>query len=165
MKTHRGLLHHLILVVSDMKRSSLFYGPVFRYLGYELAGSSERYEDWKRWELDTPHEISIVAGDPELKGVPHARGAVGHHHHLAFCALDRADVDRFHAEVLVPLQNEGLCTIEDPPVTARNTERVTMPLSFTTPTALSLSLSLIQIMASKKPGGKPGKPGRWAKNK
>jgi len=115
MKTHRGLLHHLIITVSDMTRSSRFYGPVFRYLGYELAGSSERYEDWKRWELNTPHEISIVTGDPKLAKIPHRKGAVGHHHHLAFCAADRADVDAFHAEILLPLQSAGLCTIEDPP--------------------------------------------------
>lgn len=115
MKTHRGLLHHLIITVSDMKRSSRFYGPVFRHLGYELAGSSERYEDWKRWDLDTPHEISIAQADSSLQDIRHVRGAAGHHHHLAFCALDRADVDRFYSEVWVPLQAEGLCTIEDLP--------------------------------------------------
>lgn len=112
---HRGLLHHLIITVSDMERSSRFYRPVFRYLGYELSGHDERYEDWKRWELDTPHEISIVAGNPALKDVPHQRGATGHHHHLAFAAADRADIDTFYKEVLLPLQAEGLCTIEDPP--------------------------------------------------
>jgi glyoxylase I family protein len=115
MANHRGLLHHLIISVSEMGRSSRFYGPVFRHLGYELAGHSERYEDWKRWDLETPHEISIVACDPDLKAVPHYRGAVGHHHHLAFCALDRPDVDRFHEEVLKPLEAEGLCVIEDAP--------------------------------------------------
>jgi len=119
MPSHRGLLHHLIITVSDVKRASPFYGAMFRYLGYELNGSEHGadhgYEDWKRWDLDTPHEISIVQGDPALAGVKPQRGAVGHHHHLAFCAADRADVDRFHAEVLVPLAAQGHCTIEDPP--------------------------------------------------
>lgn len=115
MNTHRGLLHHLIITVSDLPRSSRFYGPVFRYLGYELAGSSDRYEDWKRWELDTPHEISIVQAEAAFSEIKHVRGAVGHHHHLAFCALDRADVDAFYRNVLLPLQAEGLCVIEDPP--------------------------------------------------
>lgn len=117
--THRGLLHHQIITVSNVPRSSRFYGPMFRHLGYELAGShysdNYSYEDWKRWDLDTPHEISLVQANPALASVPHQRGAVGHHHHLAFCALDRNDVDRFHAEVLVPLEKEGLCTIEDSP--------------------------------------------------
>ena len=111
----RGLLHHQIIVVSSVSRSSAFYGPVFRYLGYELSGRSDKYEDWKRWDLDTPHEISIVQVDPALASIKHVRGAVGHHHHLAFCALDRKDVDRFHEEVLVPLEKQALCTIEDAP--------------------------------------------------
>jgi glyoxylase I family protein len=115
MNIHRGLLHHLIIRVSDVARSAQFYGPVFRYLGYELAGQSERFQDWKRWEFDTPHEISIVQADPALAAVRHVRFAVGHHDHLAFCAADRADVDRLYHEVLSPLVNQGLCTVEDAP--------------------------------------------------
>ena len=117
--THRGLLHHLIITVSEVARSSPFYGAMFRYLGYELNGSNHgpghAYEDWKRWDWDMPHEISIGQANPELAGMTHTRGAVGHHHHLAFCAADRADVDRFYAEVLVPLEKQGLCQVEDPP--------------------------------------------------
>lgn len=117
--THRGLLHHLILTVSDVRRSSPFYGAMFRYLGYEQSGCSHEpphaYEDWKRWDYDTPHEISIGQADPSLAHLPHHRGAVGHHHHLAFCARDRADVDQFYADVLVPLAAAGHCRIEDPP--------------------------------------------------
>ena len=113
--THRGLLHHQIITIASLARSGPFYRAVLGHLGYELAGSSVRFQDWKRWDLDTPHELSIVEADPKLAAVGHAKGAVGHHHHLAFCALDRADVDRFHAEVLRPLQAQGLCTIEDAP--------------------------------------------------
>jgi len=113
--SHRGLLHHQIITVSDMARASSFYGAVLHHLGYELAGRSDRYEDWKRWDLDTPHELSIVRCDPNLVSVKHSKGAVGHHHHLAFCALDRSDVDRFYTEVLIPLEAAGLCTIEDAP--------------------------------------------------
>lgn len=88
---------------------------MFRYLGYELGGSSDTYEDWKRWDLDTPHEISIVQADSKLVAVKHVKGAVGHHDHLAFCAQNREDVDRFYADVLIGLEKGGLCTIEDPP--------------------------------------------------
>lgn len=119
MNSHRGLLHHLIITISDVSRSAPFYGPMFRYMGYELAGSKYgdgyEYEDWKRWDLDTPHEISLVKVDPKLTEVAHVKGAVGHHHHLAFCAGGREDVDRFYAEVLVPCEKESLCVIEDPP--------------------------------------------------
>jgi catechol 2,3-dioxygenase-like lactoylglutathione lyase family enzyme len=113
--SHRGLLHHLIITVSDLARSSPFYGAVFRYLGYELADHGPSYEDWKRWDLDTPHEISIVQASADLLSVRHVRGAVGHHHHLAFNAEDRADVDRFYATVLAPLERAGHCRVEDPP--------------------------------------------------
>lgn len=120
MNPHRGLLHHQIIVVADVRRSSPFYGAMFRYLGYELAGRDHGpghgYEDWKPWRLDTPHEISIVQAEPRHADVPHRMGAAGHHHHVAFCAEDRADVDRFHAEVLAPLAAAGHCTIEDAPV-------------------------------------------------
>lgn len=119
MSAHRGLLHHLIITVSDVRRSAPFYGAMFRHLGYELNGqhyaADYAYEDWKRWDCDSPHEISIVQADPALAHLAHQRGAVGHHHHLAFCALGRADVDRFHTEVLVPLAAQGLCIVEDPP--------------------------------------------------
>jgi catechol 2,3-dioxygenase-like lactoylglutathione lyase family enzyme len=115
VNTHRGLLHHVILVVSDLGRSAPFYEALFRYLGYEPGDRSDRFEDWKRWDLGTPHEITIAQAAPDAPAVPHARGAVGHHHHLAFCAADRADVDRLYAEVLVPLERRGLCVVEDPP--------------------------------------------------
>lgn len=111
----RGLLHHLVIVVSDVRHSSRFYGPMFRYLGYELSSRSAAYEDWKRWDLDTPHEISIVQADARFMHLKHQKGAVGHHHHLAFCAADRDDIDRFYSSVLVPLEKEGLCVVENPP--------------------------------------------------
>jgi hypothetical protein len=80
-----------------------------------MAQSGDTFEDWKRWDIDTPHEISIVQVEPPLRNVQYVRKAVGHHDHLAFCALDRSDVDSFYAEILLPLQAEGLCTVEDPP--------------------------------------------------
>ena len=119
MSQHRGLLHHLIIRVTDVRRSALFYDPLFRYLGYDLAGAciddNGGYQDWKRWDLDTPHEVSICQASLEFQGIDHVRGAVGHHDHLAFCAESRQDVDRFYHEVLVPLERAGLSTIEDPP--------------------------------------------------
>ncbi len=117
--SHRGLLHHMIINVSNVERSSPFYTAMFRYFGYELTGSSYGegygYEDWKRWDLDTPHEISICQVCAPNKDVPHRRGAVGHHDHIAFCAEDRDDVDRFYREVLKPLDDAGLCVVEDAP--------------------------------------------------
>jgi catechol 2,3-dioxygenase-like lactoylglutathione lyase family enzyme len=115
MGSHRGLLHHQIIVVSDLTRSAPFYEALFRYLGYERGDRSDRFEDWKRWDLGTPHEITIAQAAGDLRRVRHRRGAVGHHHHLAFCAADRADVDRCYAEVLVPAERRGWCVVDDPP--------------------------------------------------
>ena len=119
MTIHRGLLHHMNICVSDLKRSSAFYNAMFRALGYDLTASaydeSGGYEEWKRWELDTPHEILIYQVKPDKASVPYVRQAVGQHDHIAFCALDREDVDRFYAEVLRPLETKGQCNVEDPP--------------------------------------------------
>lgn len=119
MNTHRGLLHHQSIVVSDLRRSSPFYRGIFQYFGYELTGSDLDgewpFEEFKRWDLDTPHEFDICQSRPEQASIKHVRWAVGHHHHTAFCAADREDVDRFYATVLAPLEKEGLCRVEDPP--------------------------------------------------
>ena len=120
MPLHRGLLHHQSIVVTSVKASHPFYSAVFTYFGYELVGSQygdgHEYEDWKPWRLDTPHEISIVKADPEFAALKHQKGAVGQHHHMAFCAESREDVDRFYTEVLIPLEKAGHCTIQDPPI-------------------------------------------------
>ena len=120
MPLHRGLIHHQSIVVTSVSASHPFYSAVFTYLGYELVGSQygngHEFEDWKPWRLDAPQEISIVKADPKYADQKHQKGAVGNHHHMAFCAESREDVDRFYAEVLVPLEKAGHCTIQDPPV-------------------------------------------------
>ncbi|MDB6094459.1 MAG: glyoxalase/bleomycin resistance protein/dioxygenase [Verrucomicrobia bacterium] len=120
MSSHRGLLHHININVSNVIHSSKFYGPMLRYFGYELVEAKHDggwpYEDWTRWELDTPHMISLSSADISQPFAREARQSVGRFNHMAFAAADRADVDRFHAEVLVPLAKEGLCEIEDAPV-------------------------------------------------
>jgi glyoxylase I family protein len=115
MNSHRGLLHHTLIWVSDLKRSSRLYSEMFSYFGYELVHEDDSYQDWKRWDLDTPHEFTIAQVNEKNSDIEHVPGAVGHHHHLAFCAESREDVNRFYHEVLVPLEQEGLCVIQDPP--------------------------------------------------
>ncbi len=109
----------MLINVSNVARSSPFYRGMFRYLGYDLADSSYgddyAYEDWKRWDLDTPHEISICQVREGYKAERYRRGALGHHDHIAFCALDREDVDVFYRDVLAPLEKAGHCSVEDPP--------------------------------------------------
>lgn len=109
----------MIINVSDLDRSARFFGPVFQFLGYDRAGfehdGPRAFEDWKRWDHDTPHEISLCQAEAGSLFDKKDHRKVGHHHHIAFCALDRDDVDRLYEEILVPLQAQGLCEIEDPP--------------------------------------------------
>lgn len=119
MNPHRGLLHHMIINVSNLKRSAQFYGPLFTYLGYERAEYQHEgeyaFEDWKLWLEGTPHEISIVQAQGNEPFDPSQRRLVGNHHHIAFNANDRQDIDDLYTKVLVPLEKEGLCVVEDPP--------------------------------------------------
>ncbi len=109
----RGLIHHIILTVSDAKKSFEFYGPFFEFMGYSLIVYDSDYEDWRRVDLAGKPEVSIVqAESPDIK---HQRGAVGHHHHIAFNAESRETVDELYAKVLLPMVEKGLCTIVDPP--------------------------------------------------
>ncbi len=79
--THRGLLHHMNIKVSNLKRSAPFYAAVLGHLGYEQSGSyygeDYRFEDWKRWDHDTPHEIGIGQADPQVIGVGLRQGRDG----------------------------------------------------------------------------------------
>ena len=139
MSTHRGLLHHMNINVSNMKRSSRFYDLVFRHLGYDLDDQRDNGEDWKRWELDTPHEISIIQADTTIPDQEVVRGGVGRFNHIAFCALDREDVDRFHREVLVPLESEGLCTMKTRRAIAPSMVTTTTPHFSATPMGFAMS--------------------------
>lgn len=109
----RGLIHHLILPVTDLQRSSAFYGPLFEFMGYALTGCSDRFQDWRRVDLNGMPEISLVQVKPELADAPYVRGAVGHHHHLAFNAESRQAVEAC-ADLLAQLTHTGGQIIHSP---------------------------------------------------
>lgn len=112
----RGVLHHLIIRVSDAERSARFYVPILRFLGYECAGSSPRHQDWRLIIEGAPHEISFVSVAPALQGIQHVRDAAGQQDHFAWTATSRQEVDLFYTSVLVPLAAAGDCVVLDPPV-------------------------------------------------
>jgi hypothetical protein len=58
-------------------------------------------------------EISLVQVTPDLAEVPYVRGAVGHHHHIAFNAESRQAVDDCYA-LLLRLQHTGAKVIHPP---------------------------------------------------
>jgi len=155
---HRGLLHHMDIVVSDLARASAFYTPFFRFLGYEPAGGSSRYLDWRRTDLDTPHEITLMQALPGLAAVPHTKGAAGHHHHIAFAAEDRADVDRLFREVVMPAAERGLCRILDAPVECPEYGRGYYATFFEDPDGLKLEFVIHEAWLERRPGSGPGQP-------
>ena len=55
----RGVLHHMAFRVTDVERSTRFYVPVLTFMGYECAGKSDRYQDWKLMVEGAPHEIQL----------------------------------------------------------------------------------------------------------
>ena len=99
-----GWLHHIDVTVSDLERSTEFYGRVLGLMGFRRL-------------TDVP-EGPVFAGERLEVGLVAARsvGARSHDryspglHHLAFGAPNRAAVDRVHRE----LQAMGV-TILDPP--------------------------------------------------
>jgi len=109
----RGLIHHLILQVTDVQRSSAFYGPLFQFMGYALTDCSANFQDWRRVDLNGMPEISLVQVAPALAAVPYVRGAVGHHHHLAFNAESRQAVEEC-AALLERLTHTGGKIIHPP---------------------------------------------------
>lgn len=99
-----GAINHLSLTVSSLARAEPFYDAILRFLGYRQTG---RWPDKLEW--DGPNGWFLLR---EAKpGSPaHDRYHVGLHH-LAWNAESRAEVDRFHRDVLLPLG----AVILDPP--------------------------------------------------
>lgn len=107
----RGV-HHVEFSVLDYAASVAFYDRMFGWLGYASF-----------WTLDVGYRSTYYVSRPPFPhsyiGIQpaHSGGALkpGTHqvgiHHIALWARSRREVDRFHAEFLVP---EGV-TVTDPP--------------------------------------------------
>ena len=103
-RMERGAINHLCLTVRSLARSEPFYAAVLGYLGYRLIG---RWPDKLEW--DGPGG-SLLLRQAKPGSPAHDRFHVGLHH-LAWNAESRADVDRFHRELLHPLG----AAVLDPP--------------------------------------------------
>ena len=94
----RGLLHHVEVYVSDLSRSSEFWGWFLEELGYEL------YQDWeggKSWRLGDTYLVFVQTREQFLE-VGYHRCQVGLNH-LAFHAYSADQVDR----ITDALRNRG----------------------------------------------------------
>jgi catechol 2,3-dioxygenase-like lactoylglutathione lyase family enzyme len=99
-----GWLHHIDITVSDLGRSTEFYGRVLLLMGFRRMADVPEGPIWAGTRL----EIGLVQARPASIRT-HDRYSPGLHH-FAFGAPDRAAVDQVHQE----LQALGV-TILDPP--------------------------------------------------
>ena len=84
----QGLIHHIELYVSDLKRSVQFWGWFLEQLGYYRY---QQWEDGQSWKLGDSYLVFVQAEERFLD-VPYHRCRVGLNH-LAFHALSRGQVD------------------------------------------------------------------------
>jgi catechol 2,3-dioxygenase-like lactoylglutathione lyase family enzyme len=81
-------IDHLVIRVSDYQKSKLFYGHLFRFLGFEV---SEEYPQAIGW-TNGKTRFWIAPADARRRGHKHRIGEVGFHHY-AFGLRSRRDVD------------------------------------------------------------------------
>ncbi|MFD1068081.1 VOC family protein [Oceanobacillus locisalsi] len=95
--TH-GLIHHIEIYVSDLNKTTHFWGWFLNELGYT---SYQNWENGQSWKLEETYLVFVQAGDRFLD-IPYHRCRVGLNH-LAFHAESREFVD----EMTQKLQQRG----------------------------------------------------------
>lgn len=84
----KGALHHIELYVSDLKKTTLFWGWFLEELG------CQRYQEWESgisWKLNETYLV-FVQTEERFLDIPYHRCRVGLNH-LAFHAVSRKQVD------------------------------------------------------------------------
>ncbi len=84
----KGLLHHIEIYVSDLKRSLDFWSWYLEELGYR---SFQEWESGQSWKIGDTY-IVFVQTEERFLDVPYHRSGVGLNH-LAFHADSRQHVD------------------------------------------------------------------------
>lgn len=95
----QGLIHHIELYVSDLKKTIDFWGWLLEELGYSLF---QEWESGRSWKLGESYLVFVQAEDRFLN-VSYHRCRVGLNH-LAFHASSRQQVD----ELTNKLQDKGI---------------------------------------------------------
>ncbi|MFS0785232.1 VOC family protein [Shouchella sp. 1P09AA] len=83
-----GLLHHIELYVSDLKKSAKFWGWLLESLGYEKF---QEWDEGKSWKLGDTY-IVFVQTEEKYLDPPYHRKRVGLNH-LAFHAKSATHID------------------------------------------------------------------------
>ena len=89
-----GSIHHIDITVSDLDRSTRFYGRVLPLVGFRRSADVPEGPIW----VGTGCEIGLVSSRPPARQ-DHDRYSPGLHH-LAFTAPSRAAVDRLHHQLV-----------------------------------------------------------------
>ncbi len=109
----RGSISHIALTVSDLERSTAFYGRVFEFIGFKRVEVPETTQQAMKTRLQAwvgqGYSISIRPSKGEFAHRLHDRNAPGFNH-MAFAAKDRSDVEKLHT-----LLKEMGATILDAP--------------------------------------------------
>jgi glyoxylase I family protein len=85
-------IHHIVVTVSDLDRSTAFYDQVLPLMGFRRTKDAPEGPLW----AGTQAEIGLVRARTPREHDRYSPGL----HHLAFHAPDRAAVDRFHEQVI-----------------------------------------------------------------
>lgn len=94
----KGLLHHIEIYVSDLKKSTEFWGWFLEELGYKVF---QKWEAGRSWKIGDTYIVFVQTEDRFLD-VPYHRCQVGLNH-LAFHADSRQQVDHMTEK----LKSEG----------------------------------------------------------
>lgn len=84
----KGLIHHIEIYVSDLKKTINFWGWFLEELGYT---SFQSWENGQSWKVNDTYIVFVQAEDRFLD-IPYHRCRVGLNH-LAFKASSRQHVD------------------------------------------------------------------------
>lgn len=84
----KGLLHHLELYVSDLNKSTEFWGWLLEELGYK---SYQKWDSGQSWKLADTY-IVFVQTEQRFLDIPYHKSRVGLNH-LAFHAESHKQVD------------------------------------------------------------------------
>jgi len=95
----QGLLHHIELYVSDLKKSTDFWGWLLEDLGYQ---SFQKWENGQSWKLEETYIVFVQVKEPFSDNSYHRKN-VGLNH-LAFHASSRQHID----DMTQKLTNKGI---------------------------------------------------------
>jgi catechol 2,3-dioxygenase-like lactoylglutathione lyase family enzyme len=97
-------IDHLVVSVGDFATSKAFYGPLMKFLGFEVEAEYEGMMGWANGKT----LLWISQADAEGKKRKYRKGDIGFHH-FAFRLRSRKDVDALQAFL-----EEQDATIVDP---------------------------------------------------